>query len=152
MKIRLLWVGKTKEPWIAEGIEKYMALLRPMAQVSVVEVKEERGKTSGSRDALEKEAERILRQAGSRFILLDEQGRGMDSPGLARMLAERLEGQADVDFVIGGPYGVARRVKEAADQRIALSPMTFTHQMARVILLEQVYRALMIKNRRSYHN
>ncbi len=148
MRIRLLWVGKTKEPWIAEGIEKYMALLRPMAQVSVVEVKEERGKASGSRDALEKEAERILRQAGSRFILLDEQGRGIDSPGLAGMLG----GQAEAEFVIGGPYGVAQRVKEAAGQRISLSPMTFTHQMARVILLEQVYRAQMIMNRRSYHN
>ena len=149
MRIRLLWVGKTKEPWIAEGIEKYLSLLGPMSRVETVEVKEEKGSGSpGSAGALDKETDRILRQAGSRFILLDAKGRGMDSPGLADML----RGRAEAEFVIGGPYGVSSRVREAAAERISLSPMTFTHQMARVILLEQIYRALMIMNRRSYHN
>lgn len=58
----------------------------------------------------------------------------------------------EVEFVIGGPYGVSQRLKDAASERISLSPMTFTHQMARVVLLEQLYRALTIINRRSYHN
>ena len=149
MRIRLLWVGKTKEPWIAEGIKKYLSLLSTMGRVETVEVKEEKGSGSpGSGAVLEKEADRILRQAGDKFILLDAKGRGMDSKGLADMLRER----AEAEFVIGGPYGVSSRVREAAAERISLSPMTFTHQMARVILLEQLYRARMIMDRRSYHN
>lgn len=149
MKIRLLWVGKTKEPWIAEGIKKYLSLLGPMSRIETVEVKEEKGTGSpGSAGALDKEADRILKQAGDRFILLDEKGRGMDSPHLAEMLS----GRSEAVFVIGGPYGVNDRVRDGAAERISLSPMTFTHQMARVILLEQIYRAMMIMNRRSYHN
>ena len=153
MKIRLLWVGRTKEPWIAEGIKKYLALLRPMAQVSTVEVKEERGAASGTAAAIEKEADRVLKnkQSGGKFILLDAGGKGLDSPGLAELLRDR--GQVgEVEFVIGGPYGVSQRLKDAARERISLSPMTFTHQMARVVLLEQLYRAMTIINRRSYHN
>ncbi len=152
MKIRLLWVGRTKESWIAEGISKYLALLRPMAQVSTVEVKEERGAASGTASAIEKEADRVLKQSsGGKFILLDAEGKGLDSPGLAELLRDR--GQVgEVEFVIGGPYGVSQRLKDAARERISLSPMTFTHQMARVVLLEQLYRAMTIINRRSYHN
>lgn len=83
MKIRLLWVGRTKEPWIAEGISKYLALLRPMAQVSTVEVKEERGAASGTASAIEKEADRVLKQSsGGKFILLDARARPWTPRGL----------------------------------------------------------------------
>ena len=154
MKIRLLWVGKTKETWIAEGIKKYISLIKPMAQVTMVEVKEERGATSGSEAAIAKESDRILlankkpQGGGGKFILLDAEGKGLDSPGLAEFLRDR----GEATFVIGGPYGVSEELRQTASERISLSPMTFTHQMVRVILLEQVFRALTIINRRSYHN
>ena len=143
MKIRLIWVGKTKERWIAEGINKYLGLLGHMAQVETVEIKEDKG--GGPR--AEKEADRLLKQAGSGFVLLDEHAEGMDSAGLAGFLKDR----AAVEFVIGGPFGVSDRVKEKAAFRLSLSPMTFTHEMARVVLLEQLYRAMMIMKGRSYH-
>ena len=152
MKIRLYWVGKTKEPWIAEGIKKYMALIKPMAQVEMVEVKEERGSVSGTDEAINKESDRVFsaikKQSGGKFILLDAGGKSLDSPGLAEFLRD----MSEVEFVIGGPFGVSQQLRDAARERISLSPMTFTHQMARVVLLEQVFRALTIINRRSYHN
>ena len=152
MKIRLYWVGKTKESWIAEGIKKYMALIKPMAQVAMVEVKEERGSASGTDEAINKESDRVLsaikKQSGGKFILLDAGGKSLDSPGLAEFLRD----MSEVEFVIGGPFGVSQQLRDAARERISLSPMTFTHQMARVVLLEQVFRALTIINRRSYHN
>jgi 23S rRNA (pseudouridine1915-N3)-methyltransferase len=150
MKIKLLWTGRTRESWIAEGIKKYMALLGPMAKVEAVEVKDERPGAGGRQRtaAMEKEADRILAKAGNGFILLEESGRAINSRGLAGLLKDR----SSVEFVLGGPYGVSGRVRDAASERISLSPMTFTHEMARVILLEQVYRALMILNGRPYHN
>ncbi len=152
MKIRLYWVGKTKEPWIAEGIKKYMALIKPMAQVEMVEVKEERGSVSGTDEAINKESDRVFsaikKQSGGKFILLDAGGKSLDSPGLAEFLRD----MSEVEFVIGGPFGVSQQLRDAASERISLSPMTFTHQMVRVVLLEQVFRALTIINRRSYHN
>ncbi len=116
--------------------------------MSTVEVKEERGAASGTAAAIEREADRVLKKLPGRFVLLDAGGKALDSPGLAEYLRDR----GRVDLVIGGPYGVSQRLKDAAAERISLSPMTFTHQMARVVLLEQLYRALTIINRRSYHN
>jgi 23S rRNA (pseudouridine1915-N3)-methyltransferase len=145
--VRLLWVGKTKEPALAQAIELYVKKLRPFARIEIVEIKEEKGKP---RDvALEGEAERILKQAGDAFILLDERGEQMDSTGLARMLRDR----SSAEFVLGGPYGVSEGLrKEAGRHTLALSRMTLTHEMARLVLLEQVYRAMMINSGRDYHH
>lgn len=146
MKIRLLFTGKTKEPFIREGLKKYISLLRYYAEVSIIEIREEKG--SDMQRTRKREGERILKQEGS-FILLDEQGRTMTSPEFARFLDRK---KPAVAFVIGGAYGVSQEVRHAASDTISLSPMTFTHEMARLVLLEQVYRAFTILGNRGYHH
>ena len=149
MKIRLLWVGKTKESWASEGVEKYLKLLRHFAEVELVEIKEDKsGGTKGSVDrALEVEGKRILGKASS-YVLLDERGKQASSTGLARMLRDRPR----MEFVLGGPWGVSDKVKKGAAETIALSRMTLTHEMARILFLEQLYRGFTINAGRGYHH
>ncbi|MBZ0155921.1 MAG: 23S rRNA (pseudouridine(1915)-N(3))-methyltransferase RlmH [Alphaproteobacteria bacterium] len=145
MRFRILWVGRTKERYLKEGIDRYLMLLGYMSPVSVTEIKEEKGK---SREAsLLTEGRRILKQTQS-YILLDERGKEFTSPEFARFLEER----GTVDFVLGGAYGVSGEVRERAEAVVALSKMTLTHEMARVILLEQLYRAMTILKGREYHH
>jgi len=146
MKIKLAWVGKTKERFIDEGVKKYLRLLRPFGDVSVVEIKEEKGKDIHR--MVEKEGERILKLP-TPYILLDEKGKGYTSPEFAEFLTRRT---SPPTFVIGGAYGVAASVRDAAECKVALSKMTLTHEMARLVLVEQVYRAFTIMHKRGYHH
>ena len=103
-KIKIVWVGKTKERYLAEGINKYLKFLMPMAQISIVEVKEEKGRQN--KDALDEEARKIMRQTRDYYIL-DERGREFSSVGFAQFLKDK----DSIDFVIGGPFGVSAEVK-----------------------------------------
>ncbi len=154
MKISVFWVGRTKEKFIKEAIKKYSKDIETMANIEVFEIKEEKGAfvlpdKRNAAAALRKEGERILRQAGEReFILLDEAGKKMASTEFADLLRDK----NSCRFVVGGPYGVSSPVKEAASMRVSLSPMTFPHELARVILLEQIYRGLSIIKGKGYHH
>ncbi len=145
MKIRLIWPGKTRERFIDEGIRKYLALTAHYADVSITEVREEKGKDI--QRMLEKEGERITKLR-TPFVLLDEGGRHLTSHEFADYIGRR----SQVTFVIGGAYGVADAVKAAASERIALSKMTLTPEMARLRLLEQLYRAFTIIHKKGYHH
>jgi 23S rRNA (pseudouridine1915-N3)-methyltransferase len=116
-----------------------------MSQVTVVEIKEEKGKRKEA--ALSIEAGKIVKQTGD-YYLLDEKGRELTSVEFAHFL----KGKGAVDFVIGGPFGVAAEVKEKARGSIALSRMTMTHEMARLLFLEQLYRAFTILKGKEYHH
>jgi 23S rRNA (pseudouridine1915-N3)-methyltransferase len=144
-KIKILWLGKTKSSHLAEGIDYYLKLLSPMAQVEVVEIKEERGKNADA--ALAAETRKILRQAAG-FYLLDERGSQYTSVGFARFL----DGKDRLEFVIGGAFGVSDEVKQKSKGTIALSAMTLTHEMARLLFLEQLYRAFTILKGKEYHH
>ncbi|MBF0329474.1 MAG: 23S rRNA (pseudouridine(1915)-N(3))-methyltransferase RlmH [Nitrospirae bacterium] len=145
IKIRLLWVGKNKESYLNDGISHYLKLLKPMAQFSIVEIKEEKVKTGDA--ALALEAKRIFDKTQS-YILLDEKGKEHTSVGLAEFIKDK----SALDFVIGGPFGVSEEVNAKASLVLALSRMTLTHEMARLIFLEQIYRALTITKGRGYHH
>jgi 23S rRNA (pseudouridine1915-N3)-methyltransferase len=145
MKIRILWVGKTKERHLAEGIEKYLGRIRPFADIEAVEIKEMKGEPVES--AIRKEGGRILKKT-DQYVLLDEMGRGIDSLGFAEYLSKR----SHVDFVLGGAFGVSAEVRNGASDTLSLSRMTLTHEMARLLLLEQIYRAMMINSKRGYHH
>jgi 23S rRNA (pseudouridine1915-N3)-methyltransferase len=146
MKIRLMWVGKTKERFIDEGIRKYTALLKPYADVSIAEIKEEKGKDI--QKVREKEGKRIMK-SGTPYVLLDEKGQCLTSVQFADFLRRR---PGDITFLLGGPYGVSEEVKGAAKETIALSKMTLTHEMSRLLLLEQLFRACTIIHKRGYHH
>ncbi len=146
MKIRLVWVGKTKERFIDEGIKKYLRLIKPFGHISVVEIKEEKGKDA--QRMVETEGQRISKLR-TPYVLLDEKGKGFTSAEFADFFAGH---SPSVTFVIGGAYGVSESVRDAAESKLALSRMTFTHDMTRLFLLEQIYRAFTIMHKRGYHH
>lgn len=144
MKIRIFWVGKTKERYLIEGINHYLKLLRCMAQISIIEIKDEKGKIRD--EALFLEGRRILKQTDS-YILLDERGKEFSSIDFARYLNDK----SSVDFVMGGAFGVSDEIREKSSDTIALSKMTLTHEMTRLVFLEQLYRAMTIIKGKNYH-
>jgi 23S rRNA (pseudouridine1915-N3)-methyltransferase len=155
MKLTILCMGKTKERFIQEGIEKYLRYLRPYADASIKELKEE--KIQDLKDApsiRKKEAERIFRAvpAGAYLVSLDERGEGFTSHEFASLLNHTLEsGVREMMFVIGGAMGLDEEVVTRSHKTVALSRWTFTHDMARLVLLEQLYRAFTIIKGKTYH-
>jgi 23S rRNA (pseudouridine1915-N3)-methyltransferase len=146
MKIRLIWPGKTKEQFILEGINKYLKLSRPYADISIIELKEEKG-----RDVIktvEREGERILKLQEP-YTLLDEKGEALTSVAFADYISEH---KPSVNFVLGGAYGVSEEVKKRAQKTLSLSKMTFTHEMSRLFFLEQLFRSFTIMHKRGYHH
>ena len=132
IKVHLIWVGKTKEPFIREGTEKYLRLLGPYAEVTVTEVREEKGGNTAM--TVEREGERIQKLKVP-YILLDERGPDLSSVEFADYIRRH---SPRITFVMGGAYGVSEEVRAGAQGMLALSRMTFTHEMARVLLLEQL--------------
>ena len=158
MQIRIITVGKIKERYLQEGIAEYEKRLRPYAKVLVVELGEEKRSLSASPAiesvTKEKEGERILVAVpeGSFVIVLDVNGQNLSSEELAASFRKwELSGQNHLVFVIGGDLGLSPAVLARGNLRLSLSKMTFTHPMARLILLEQIYRACRINNGEPYH-
>jgi len=148
-KIRLIWVGKSKDSFIRDGVDKYLKLLKPYVRVELVEIKG--AKDTGRKTLTNREGLRILEKTSS-FILLDEGGTEMTSLEFTGFLEKHiLYASLPRDFVIGGAYGVSEDVRQAAWKTLSLSRMTFTHQMVRVALLEQIYRAFTIIKGKAYH-
>jgi 23S rRNA (pseudouridine1915-N3)-methyltransferase len=153
VKIRLLWVGKTQEEWVRRGVEEYAARIRRYAPLEIGEVKEEKGaQAEAGREA---ECARLLKAVpkNARLILLDERGEELSSRQFAAFLgSERDRGASDLAFAVGGAYGFSDVFRARAARTLALSRMTFTHQMVRVFLLEQIYRGFTILNNEPYHH
>jgi len=153
VKIRLIQVGKTKDKWLQEGINEYLKRLSAFMQIEICEIADASLKTNPNPEQVkEKEALNILKQIRKEdcLILLDEKGDQKTSLEFSDFLINISEMKNPV-FVIGGVFGVASSVRKRADYCLALSKLTFTHRLARLILLEQLYRAAMIKANRSYH-
>lgn len=161
VKVKIVAVGRTKQAWIKEAILHYRKLLCRYAQVELVEVKEEKITESRRAEAVLKvEAERILKHlnksgAGSSknlCVAMQVKGKQQNSEEFARMLCSKLnQGYDEFTFVVGGALGLSRRVTHACPVSLSLSRMTFTHQMSRVLLMEQIYRAFSILKGTGYH-
>jgi 23S rRNA (pseudouridine1915-N3)-methyltransferase len=155
MRLTILCMGKTKERFIQEGIEKYLRYRRPYADASIKELKEE--KIQDLKDApsiRKKEAERIIKAvpAGAYLVSLDERGEEFTSHEFAALLNNMLEsGMREMVFIIGGAMGLDENVVARSHKSVALSRWTFTHEMARLVLLEQLYRAFTIIKGKTYH-
>lgn len=158
MKITILAVGKIKEKYLTAGIAEFLKRLTPFAKVIIVEIQEEKMPEDPSetekQKTLDLEGERLLRQvpAGSHLIVLDVCGKALSSEELAEEIAGLgLRGQSHITFLIGGAFGLSKAVRQAAKERLSFSKMTFTHQMVRLLLIEQVYRAFKINAGQKYH-
>jgi 23S rRNA (pseudouridine1915-N3)-methyltransferase len=142
MDLKIIAVGKVKDRALLQKCEEYAAKIKFDAKIEIIEIKDADKEAEGAKiiDRLNKEKAHVA--------ALDEHGRTFTSREFARWLAAF---NRKVTFVIGGPTGLSERVMAAANERIALSSMTFTHEMARMLLLEQVYRAISIQKNRKYH-
>lgn len=153
MKLRIIWVGRSQEAWVKTAIAEYAGRIRRYAPLEIVEAKEEKG---AAPDLMrQREGERIIKLLPkvSRLILLDETGRQQTSPEFAALVGRyRDNSTQELSFVIGGAYGFSPELRSLAEESLALSKMTFTHQMIRPFFLEQLYRAFTILNNESYHH
>lgn len=153
VKLRLLWVGKTQEAWVRSGIDEYAGRIRRYAPLEILEVKEEKGALPEIMQQREGERLSRLLPKNGRLILLDELGEQPTSAGFARIVERyRDSSTPELVFAIGGAYGFSPEFRSLADRSLALSRMTFTHQMVRPFFLEQLYRAYTILNNESYHH
>ena len=153
MRLKFLWPGRTKSPEIRGLLGFYEARIRPFAACEIVETRQARGLEERQADRI-KDLEAVGFEKhfeGAYVISLDDRGREMTSDEFARFLRGReQESGKPLVFVVGGFLGLADRITERADLRLSLSRMTFSHELARVLLLEQVYRALTIIGGRHY--
>ncbi len=143
-RFKIYYPGRTKSKFINEGINHYLKLLRPFAKVELIELKEAKGE---SLRVIDEESKNILNAVEGPFFLLHREGKMVDSIEFA----EIIKNQALNQFIIGGAYGVNNLVIDRAQICLSLSKLTFTHEMSRLILLEQIYRAMTIINNRKYH-
>lgn len=156
MKIKVIVVGKTLKGFIGEGVDEYLKRLKRYLRVEVLVIPDVKvGKSLPVEQLMKKEEELILSGIanGSEVFLLDEQGKGYTSVELASFVEEKMvAGTKEITLIIGGAYGVTQTVKSKANGVIALSKLTFSHQMIRVILFEQLYRAMTIIRGEPYHH
>jgi len=150
--------GKVKEKWMRDGIEEYAKRIRAYDKLTILEVQDEKT-PDGNSDALnemikKKEGERLLKQIrpDDYMVLLDLKGKEFTSEGFAAQI-EKIHtfSSSRITFVIGGSLGVSDEVIRRADLRWKLSDCTFPHQLCRLIVLEQIYRAYRIMNHEPYH-
>jgi len=155
MKFRLVCVGRLSEDWLKQGAAEYLKRLQRHYSIEIIELKEEQGQLKDVAGLVRREGVRILERVPTDAvaIVLDEKGKLVSSEGLADKLQEEmLHAGRDWCLVIGGPYGLDAAVRSRADLLLSLSKMTLTHQMARLMLLEQLYRSGTIIRNEPYHN
>ncbi len=155
MKLSIICMGKTREEFVQEGLAKYLRFLKPYADVEIRELREEKIQDLKDAPAVrKKEAEKIFKavRAGALLVALDERGQEFTSHDFARFMNSALEnGVREMAFVLGGAMGLDEAVTGKADKVIAMSRWTLTHEMARLVLLEQLYRAFTIITGKTYH-
>ena len=155
MKIKIIALGKIKEKFLKDGIDEFLKRLTPYATVEIVEltpveIKEE----SLTQRALEQEAEKILAniKQNSYVITLEILGKQLSSEDFAEKINDiTISGVSELVFIIGSSCGIAPAVSQRADFKLSISKMTFLHQFARLLLVEQIYRAFKILKNETYH-
>jgi 23S rRNA (pseudouridine1915-N3)-methyltransferase len=155
MRLHLVFIGKTQFLEMEAGIRRYLERLQHYISVNVHIVKAEKITTKGLEYTVrERESERVLKLAGGRghLVLWDQAGHDLDSVQFAHFLKELIDrGQTELWMIIGGPVGVSRELRERANTMLSLSRMTLPHDLARLVLAEQLYRAFTILKGEPYH-
>jgi 23S rRNA (pseudouridine1915-N3)-methyltransferase len=156
MKIVLLVTGKTHQDFVEKGLTEFCGRLKHYVPFEIKVIPENKNaKNLSFEQQKEKEGELILKsiQPGDYVALLDEHGAEFTSLDFAKFLEKKMHTVSKcLVFVIGGPYGFSQKVYSAAQEKIALSKMTFSHQLIRLVFVEQLYRAMTILNNEPYHH
>ncbi len=158
MKITIAAVGKIKEKYLKDGIDEYAKRLSRFCDLEIIEVQDEQApdnlSEAGEKQIMKKEAEKLLKRIkeGSLLVVMDVKGEKLDSEGFAAKLKSFfVSGSSHITFIIGGSLGVDEELLKRASLRLSMSSMTFPHQLARLILLEQIYRCFKINSGETYH-
>ncbi|PKP43501.1 MAG: 23S rRNA (pseudouridine(1915)-N(3))-methyltransferase RlmH [Bacteroidetes bacterium HGW-Bacteroidetes-12] len=155
MKIKLISIGKTDEPYLIEGIEKYINRLKHYVSFELIVINDVKmGKKNNAELQKEQEGIQLLSKINATdvVILLDENGSEFSSIGFSEFIQKKLNAGTDLVFVIGGPFGFSEGVYQRASSKVALSQLTFSHQMVRLFFVEQLYRAFTILKGEKYHH
>ena len=149
--IKIICVGKIKEDYLNKGIDEYKKRISKYHNIEIYELQDE-----GLRDkqtTIKKEKKKILKIINSKdyLIVLDINGKEMNSIQLAKKIDEIFISNSNITFIIGGSYGIDDSIKDLANLKLSFSKLTFPHQLFRIILLEQIYRAFKINNNEEYH-
>lgn len=156
MNIKIYAIGKCKD-FYKTGIDEYVKRLSSYCKLQVIELKDEsipdKPSQAQIQKAIEAESNRVLSLVKNEYLIaLDLNQKEMDSVEFSKFLNDKLEANgANISFVIGGSYGLSDELKKRANASISFSKMTFPHQLARLILLEQIFRAFKILNNETYH-
>lgn len=159
IRINIICIGKIKEKYFTDAISEYAKRLTAFCKFSIVELAEEKIRNNNPNQAeilevIESEGERIIKKIGSGdyVVAMCIEGKQLSSEELSAMLDNAaIMGKSTVDFIIGGSYGLSNKVKSRADFKLSMSKMTFPHQMARMVLSEQIYRSFEISTNGKYH-
>ena len=154
-KIRLINIGKTTEVYLKQGLDIYQSRLKHYCDFEMIIIKEGTYNKGSLKKTLSLEAQRIEEKIrkNSYLIILDETGKSISSVGLSKKFEEIANsGVSAIDFVIGGAYGLDQDLKKKANLLLKLGDITYTHQIIRLVMIEQIYRAFTIIKGESYHH
>ena len=157
MKITILCAGRLKESYLRGAVEEYTKRMKPLCRLSVIELQEERvGENPSAAElqrTVEAESARIMQKLGKSdyVVAMCVEGRNISSEELSAKIESIQQQAGTVDFIIGGSWGLSDALKARADFRLSMGKMTFPHQLFRVMLLEQLYRAFQISRGTKYH-
>lgn len=148
--IKIICVGKIKEKYLIDGINEYLKRLSRYTKINIIEVPDENYDINKT---LVKEKNSILKYISEKdyIVTMEIEGNIVSSMGFADKLSEIFIHNSDICFIIGGSYGLHNDIKKMSNYALSFSKMTFTHQMFRMMLLEQIYRAYKINNNETYH-
>jgi len=157
LSVNIICVGKLKESYLREAVDEYSKRMKPLCKLNIIELPEERVGDNPSQSEIERtvsaESERIMQKLskGDYVIAMCVEGRNISSEELSSRVEDISMQSSTVDLVIGGSWGLSDKLKSRADLKLSMGKMTFPHQLCRVMLLEQLYRAFQISKGTKYH-
>lgn len=158
MRFYLVCIGKLKDAYLRDGVAEFVKRMRPYGGITITELNEskigDKPSDADRKQVVDEEGERLLKVVpkNAYTVLLDVYGKTMSSEDLAKTVAKlEVDGVSDMAFIIGGAFGVSEALRQSVNYKLSFSPMTFTHQMVRLLLVEQIYRASKINRNEPYH-
>ena len=158
MRFYVVCIGKLKDAYLRDGVAEFVKRMRPYGGITITELNEskigDKPSDADRKQVVIEEGERLLKNVpkNAYTVLLDVYGKTMSSEDLAKTVAKlEVDGVSDMAFIIGGAFGVSEALRQSVNFKLSFSPMTFTHQMVRLLLVEQIYRASKINRNEPYH-
>ena len=158
MRFYVICIGKLKDAYLCDGVAEFVKRMRPYGGITITELNEskigDKPSDADRKQVVDEEGERLLKAVpkNAYTVLLDVYGKTMSSEDLAKTVAKlEVDGVSDMAFIIGGAFGVSEALRQSVNYKLSFSPMTFTHQMVRLLLVEQIYRASKINRNEPYH-